>query len=170
MTDTGTRKGVQRWLHDAFEVSILFKAAIALAETLSGLGLWLIKAQWIADVARWLTASELTDDPSDRLAQWVMTQAQHFGGTSQDFWAIYLMGHGAIKLAVVGALVAGVRWAYPLSIAVLIGFIAYQLHKYALSGSLVMLGLTAFDLVVIWLIWNEWRHMPPKGTDAGAAG
>lgn len=161
--------GVQHRLHQMFELSIAAKAVLAGLETLTGLGLWVLKAQWVWDFAGWLTASELVRDPSDRIAGWMIRQAEHFGGPSQHFWAIYLMGHGAIKLAVVAALVAGVRWAYPLSIAVLAGFIAYQLHKYALTGSWVMLALTAFDTLVIWLIWNEWHHLPPEGA-RGAGG
>ncbi len=156
-------QGLQHRLHQAFELSIAAKAVLAGLETLTGIGLWALKAQWVWDFAGWLTASELVHDPSDRLASWAIRQAEQFGGPGQHFWAIYLTGHGLIKLAVVAALISGVRWAYPLSIAVLFGFIAYQLHKYALTGSWVMLGLSAFDLVVIWLVWNEWRHLPAKG-------
>ena len=55
-------RGLQERLHQAFELSIAAKAVLAGLETLSGLGLWFLKAQWIWDFAGWLTASELVVD------------------------------------------------------------------------------------------------------------
>ena len=40
------------------------------------------------------------------------------------------------------------------------GFILWQVQKWAATGSPLMLGISAFDLVVIWLIWHEWRTLP----------
>lgn len=149
-----------RLLHDAFEVGIAAKALFALSETLSGLGLLFIRAEWVRATARWLTASELSEDPGDLVGRWIMAAAQGFSVSTQHFWAVYLIGHGLIKLAAVGALILGFRWAYPLSIAVLMGFILWQMQKWAETGSPLMLGISVFDLAVIWLIWHEWRTLP----------
>ncbi|MCB2111373.1 DUF2127 domain-containing protein [Albidovulum sp.] len=149
-----------RLLHEAFEVGIAAKALFALVETLAGLGLLVLQNGWLQAVARWLTAGELGEDPADPLARWVMAAAGAFSLSTQHFWAIYLVGHGLIKLAAVGALVAGFRWAYPLSMAVLGGFIFWQMQKWAATGSVSMLALSVFDLAVIWLIWHEWRSLP----------
>ena len=100
-----------RLLHDAFEVGIAAKALFALAETLSGLALLFIRAEWVQATARWLTASELSEDPGDLVGRWVMAAAQGFSVSTQHFWAVYLIGHGLIKLAAVGALILGFRWA-----------------------------------------------------------
>ncbi len=155
------------WLHRLFELSILAKAIFALAEFLTGLGLWLVEARWVVAAAHWLTRQEITEDPSDRVALWILHQAQAFDIGTQGFWAAYLIGHGAIKLAVVAGLLAGVRWAYPLSIAVLMGFIAWQIDRYVHTPSVMMLALSVFDLVVIWLIWHEYRSLPHSDTARG---
>lgn len=42
-------------------------------------------------------------------------------------------------------------------------FIFWQMQKWLLTGSVLMLGLSLFDIVVIWLIWYEWRSLPRRG-------
>ena len=148
-----------RVLHDAFEIGITAKAAFAAVETLAGIAMFFLHADWVRAMARWLTASELGEDPGDLIGGWIMAVAQGLSVSTQHFWAVYLIGHGLIKLAAVAALIARVRWAYPLSIAVLAGFILWQIHKWMLTGSALMLGLSVFDLLVIWLVWTEYRAM-----------
>lgn len=151
-----------RLLHDAFEIGIVAKAIFALAETLSGIALVFLQAGWVHTTASWLMASELSEDPGDLAGRWIMALAQGYNVSTQHFWSAYLIGHGVIKLAAVGALIAGVRWAYPVSIAVLTGFILWQMQKWAVTGSVLMLGLSLFDGVVIWLIWHEYRSLPAR--------
>ncbi len=151
-----------RLLHDAFEVGIIAKATFATVETLTGLGIFFVNAAWVRTVARWLTAGELGEDPGDWLSGWIMAGAQAFSVSTQHFWASYLVSHGLVKLAAVGALIAGFRWAYPVSIAVLFGFILWQMQKWAATGSLLMLGLSVFDVFVILLIWHEYQTLPKR--------
>ncbi len=159
---TAPRQGWSRILHDAFEIGIAAKALFALAETLTGIGLWLLNADWVRSIASWLTASELNEDPTDWLSLKIMAAAGRFSVETQHFWTAYLLGHGLLKLVAVAALYAGVRWAYPLSVAVLAGFIVWQMQKWAATHSLLMLGLSLFDLVMILLIWHEYRNLPRR--------
>ncbi|MCB2128062.1 MAG: DUF2127 domain-containing protein [Rhodobacteraceae bacterium] len=149
-------------MHQAFEIGVGAKILFALLEALSGLSLLVIKTGWIAGFARWITASELGEDPGDNLAGWVLRAAEGFSIDTQHFWAMYLIVHGVVKLAALSALLSGVRWAYPLSIAVLFGFIGLQLHRFLTTHSPFMLALSVFDLVVIWLIWQEYRTLPRR--------
>ena len=77
--------------------------------------------------------------------------------TSQQFFALYLASHGLVKLAVVAALWRGYLWAYPLALAVMALFILYQLYRLSLEMSWPLVGLTLFDLIVVALIWTEYR-------------
>ena len=54
-----------RVLHDAFEIGITAKAAFAAVETLAGIAMFFLHADWVRAMARWLTASELGEDPGD---------------------------------------------------------------------------------------------------------
>ncbi|WP_343116960.1 DUF2127 domain-containing protein [Ostreiculturibacter nitratireducens] len=156
------RKRRNRVLHEVFELSIGLKALFAASELISGIGIYLIPSGWVLSAARWLTAKELIEDPTDRLAQWLLGLAQHFSIATQDFWAAYLVGHAAVKLAVVAGLLLRIRWAYPASIWVLVGFIVYQADRWFQDQSVTMILLSIFDLVVIWLIWHEYREMKAK--------
>jgi len=71
--------------------------------------------------------------------------------------AIYLLSHGVIKMFAVIALLRKKLWGYPLSIAVFGGFIVYQIYRFTVTGGIGLIVLTIFDLVVIWLIWLEYR-------------
>jgi uncharacterized membrane protein len=152
-------KRLDERLHRLFEVSIGVKALFAFSELISGLGVYLIPSGWVVTAARWLTAQELAEDPHDRLAQALMGLAQGISLDSRQFWAAYLIGHAVVKLAVVAGLVLRIRWAYPASIVVLIGFIAYQMDRWVQTRSTTMLALSAFDLLVIWLVWREYRGL-----------
>ena len=69
------------------------------------------------------------------------------------------MIHGVLNLGLVLALLAGFKWAYPLSIAALVGFVLYQGYKISLGAGAIMIILSVIDIVVIWLIWREWRAL-----------
>lgn len=159
MTEVIASQDKARLLHGAFEIGITAKALVAAAETLSGIGLFFIRADWVHAMASWLTAGEMGEDPTDWFGRWVMKLAMSFDVSTQHFWAAYLIGHGVVKLFAIGALVAGFRWAYPLSMAVLGGFILWQMQKWLVTGSLFMLGISVFDAFIIWLIWQEWRSI-----------
>ena len=47
-------------------------------------------------------------------------------------------------------------------------FILYQLYRMTFAPSPMLAGLTVFDLVVVWLIWHEYR-VRKLGSDGSAA-
>ncbi|MFY9584809.1 MAG: DUF2127 domain-containing protein [Candidatus Acidiferrales bacterium] len=87
--------------------------------------------------------------PGPCLSQFRVSGGKHFA-------SVYLLSHGVVKLVLVVALFWNKLWAYPLMIIMLAAFIFYQLYRFALTHSLVMILLTLFDLVVIVLTWLEY--------------
>ncbi|MFD1880384.1 DUF2127 domain-containing protein [Paracoccus pacificus] len=160
--DASTPRDNRKLIHRAFEVSLLLKGLFALAETISGIGLMLPAPGTILNWARWVTHAELSEDPSDRISAFLLRHAQNFSIETQHFWAWYLIGHGVLKLAVVLALFRGYSWAYPAGIVVMAGFIVWQTQHWMQTHSPMLLAFTAFDVVVVWLIWREWRNLPPQ--------
>ncbi len=145
-------------LHRLFELSLVLKGLFAALESLTGLALLYTTNAAIQNGIAWLVHRELIEDPRDPGARWVLELASRFNADSQHFYAVYLLGHGLIKLAVVLLLARRISAAYPLAIAVFSGFVLYQLHRWTLTQSPAMLALSVFDLLVIWLTWREWRH------------
>jgi len=145
--------------HRAFEIGILLKGANALAECVAGIALFSVPASTIAALAVRLTQHELQQDPRDFVAGHVIAWAQGFSTSQEQYYGIYLLSHGVIKLALVAALLARLLWAYPVSIVVLLAFVVYQLYRFELTNSWGLIALSIFDLVVIWLIWQEYRSI-----------
>ena len=151
-------------IHQIFRVSVILKGLHALTEIAGGLAFYLISAPTVLHWVNLLTQEELTEDPRDFVATHLLSAAQHLTGATQTFYAIYLVSHGLIKVVLVAGLLREKLIAYPLSLIALGGFIAYQLYRYSYTHSFGLILLTIFDLIVIVLVWHEWRllrkHLP----------
>ena len=79
--------------------------------------------------------------------------------------AFALLGLRALFFLVAG-LLRGKLWVYPAALWFLAAFAGYQSYRFALDHSLALLALTIVDLVVMWLIWREYRY---RKTGAAAA-
>ena len=147
---------VGRWLHWLFEASLLIKGLLAAGETLSGLGLLLTPNRAIMALVGWMTGHELAQDPTDDMALWFEQVAHNFPIATQNFYAEYLLAHGALKFTMVVMLARRIVWAYPAAMVVLAGFVIYQSYEFVAHGSVILLGLAALDSLMIVLVWREW--------------
>lgn len=147
----------ERIIHRVFEASILLKALHALIECASGVMLYAVSARDITSLVRWLTQSELVEDPRDVIATTLVNMAQGLSVDSKSFYAFYLLSHGLVKLALAAGLLANRLWAYPASLVVLVLFIAYQIYRYSYTFAPGLLVLTVFDFAVLWLVWHEFQ-------------
>jgi uncharacterized membrane protein len=148
-----------RWLHDLFEGTLVVKGILAGAEAAAGIGLFALPNEHISNFAGWLARYEIAHDRHEWLVGALERGLAGFSIQSQHFYAFYLTAHGVLKLAMVFLLARKVPWAYPASIAVLAGFIAYQTQQWLATGAMPLLLFTLFDLLVIALVWREWRGL-----------
>jgi uncharacterized membrane protein len=144
---------VRRW----FLISVRFKGLDALVECVSGIALLVVSVDQIAGPAHPITLGELIEDPHDFLATRLLAWANAFSVSSKEFYAAYLLAHGVIKIVLVIGLLRNQLWAYPASLAVLSAFIIYQFYRLSHTASLGLLALTVFNLIVIGLVWHEYR-------------
>ena len=149
-----------RALHALFDGTLAVKAACAVLEAAAGLGLWLTPNARVHAYVEWLTDNQIAHHPDEWPVQWVLRQLSDLTGESQHFYALYLLFHGVLKLAMVALLLRGVRWAYPASVALLAAFVAYQLHHWTQTHSPALLALSAFDTLMIALVIREYRALP----------
>lgn len=152
---TATKSG--RWLHRLFELGLAAKALLASFEAVAGLSLLVTTNLALQTLLAWMTAHELAQDPTDRMALWFRAAAGGFSADSQHFYAVYLAAHGCLKLILVAGLATRRRWAYPAAMVGLSGFVIYQLREWTLTGSVMLLLLSALDLFMIALTWREYR-------------
>ncbi len=153
------RTALGRFFHRLFSASLVIKGVLAASEALSGAGLLLTPNHKILAFVAWLTRHELTQDPQDEMALWFRHMAEAFPIQTQHFYALYLLGHGTLKLIMVLLLARRVMWAYPASMVVLAGFVVYEFHDFLLTRSLPLLALCLLDAIMIGLVWREWREL-----------
>ena len=146
-------------IHLIFEVSLFLKGAFALLEIIGGLLAYFVPKQFVLGVVAVLTQRELTEDPRDLVANYLLHAAQHLSIGTQHFAAMYLLSHGAIKLWLIVGLLRERLWYYPPALILFGLFIAYQLYRFSFTHSAFLLLITAVDVVVIVLTWHEYGYL-----------
>jgi uncharacterized membrane protein len=144
------------WRELLFLASVWFKGLDGLLELIGGIALLSVSPMSILHVTRLVTQDEITENARDLVANALRHAAAHLSLGGKQFMAIYLLIHGAVKLGLVWALLRRVLVAYPVSMVVFAGFIAYQVYRYTFTKGIGLLVLSAVDLVVIVLIQLEY--------------
>ena len=147
-----------------FRAGLWLKALDAALEIAGAVALWAVSPVTVAHMVGLLTQGEIVEDPRDLVANYLRHAAARLSLTREHFAAIYLLGHGIPKILLVTALLKNRLWAYPVAIVVFAAFVLYQLYQFVLSYSLGLIVLSAFDVIVICLIWLEYRAMKSRGS------
>ena len=143
--------------HTFFLLSVWSKGVAGLLETTGGLLLLFIPHTGLNALVVFLTAPELAEDPTDRIATLLQRMVQELGADTKLFASGYLIVHGIIKVFLVAGLLGRRLWSYPVSLWFLASFIAYQAYRFFFTHSLWMIALTIVDLIVAFLIWREYQ-------------
>jgi uncharacterized membrane protein len=145
-------------LHESFRVSIILKGLHALLETVGGILLLKISPETLNRILMTILTQDLSRDPHDFVARHLHHAFESLSNGGRHFASWYLLSHGGVKLGLVIALLWNKLWAYPLMIGLLSIFVGYQMYRYTLTHSGLMIALTVFDLAVIVLTWIEYRQ------------
>jgi uncharacterized membrane protein len=153
-----------------FAIGIIAKGLNGVAEVVGGLLLLFVAPDSIHRLVAAVTRGELSEDPNDLVARYLLHTASGLTGSAVIFGAVYLLVHGAVKIVLVIALLMNKLWAYPCLIIVLLIFIGYELYRIALHPSAGLIALTLFDVVIVTLTWLEYgrqRRIPKDRASAG---
>jgi uncharacterized membrane protein len=145
-------------LDRTFEIGIILKGLDGILETVGGVLLLVVSPATISRLIVALTQHELSEDPHDLIANYLLRISHDLTGSATAFAAAYLLLHGIAKIALVAALLRNKIWAYPWTIAFLIAFIVYQLYRIVLDPTAGLILLTIFDTFLTWLTWREYRR------------
>ena len=146
-------------VHKGFEIGLLLKFIGGILEVIGAALMLLLTPDRISSFVRLITQHELLEDPKDFIANYLLSFSQSFSVSAQLFGVFYLASHGIIKAALVYLLWRKKPWAYPLAVAVLILFAAYQIYRMSMKFSLLMLFLTVLDIVMIVLTILEYKRV-----------
>jgi uncharacterized membrane protein len=142
--------------HLTFRAGIIAKGVDGIFEIIGGVLLF-VRPETLGNFVRLLTEHELSTDPRDAIAHYLLRSVSHLSEGAQLFGFIYLLSHGITKILLVVSLWNRRLWAYPAAIVFFILFIAYQLYRYSFSHSVWMLPLSALDAAIVFLTWTEYR-------------
>lgn len=147
------------FLHRLFRISILLKGLDGLLELVGAAIIFTVSSQWITRLAQILFRHELGQDPTDFLAGFLIQSFTNLSVSTQQFVAVYLFVHGAVKVGLVVGLWKNKLWAYPVAGVILSIFIIYQSVRFFHTHSVVLLGLTLFDILIVVLLRFEYRRL-----------
>lgn len=133
--------------HRVFIIGLILKGLNAAAELVGGALLLLLPFATIQQIVHVVPLHIFRDGLTEKLV---------------NFAAWYFLSHGALKAVVIGCLVWGKTWAYPLGIVIFVGFGIYQTWEYFHSGGALYLILDVLDAALIGLTIMEWRHALKK--------
>lgn len=146
-------------VHKSFEIGIILKGIDGILEIIGGILLIFLSPSRVNKLTMLLTQHELSQDPQDVIANFLIKFSSNFSISTQYFGVFYLISHGAVKFILVMLLRRKKLWAYPLTIVSLILFIMYQIYRFSIDHSMGLMLLTIFDVIMIFLTFVEYKSM-----------
>lgn len=156
----GSAPRPRRGVHRLFQAGILLKGFDGVVEVVGGLLFGLVREGTLQRWAAVLTSRELTLDTGHVIVHSIRHAAANMSTDTRTFASVYLVGHGLIKVLLAIGLLREKRWVYPTALAFLGAFVVYQVVRLLHTHSAGLMALTVFDVVIVALVWNEWRHLP----------
>ena len=145
--------------HTSFVVGIVIKGIDGILEIAGSFFVLFVNTAHLNRIAVILTQHELLEDGHDIIANLILKAAHDFSTSSHYFAFAYLLFHGILKVVLVLMLLRKKFWAYPMTEIFLLMFIIVQIYRYNISHSIWLIPLTAIDIVILLLIWLEYRRI-----------
>jgi uncharacterized membrane protein len=155
---------IKEWItvDRAFTMGVILKAINGLLEIIAGFAFLFLQQATLLKIAVLITRPELSEDPADVIANYLIKIAGSFSLSAQIFAVVYLLTHGVIKVFLAVLLLKKKLWAYPVAMGFFGLFVFYQIYRFFLGYSLIMLFLTVLDIVIICLTWVEYKKLCGK--------
>ena len=152
----------RKFVDEGFEIGVILKAVIGFFEVSAGMLLAISGKIIVNNLILILTQQEISEDPKDIFANYLIKALKNLSGDMHMFAIIYLIFHGVLNIFLSIFLLKGKHWAYPVAIGLFSMFLIYQAYKCFYSHSLLLLALTIFDAFVILFIFLEYRKKYKK--------
>jgi uncharacterized membrane protein len=148
---------LHRYIHRLFEVSVTLKGLHALLELAIGAGILALSPVAVSNLFVELAQREQAHDAPGFIAAALLALASGAQHGGQRFAGFYLLAVGAINLVLVIGLLTSSLWSFPTALAAIAALMGYQLYRYTHTHAIFLIFLTAFDSIVWWLVWHEYR-------------
>jgi uncharacterized membrane protein len=157
-----------RLRHKLFHIGIILKGIDGGLEIIGGILILMISPRTVNRVVHVLVQHELSEDPNDIVANYLIHVARGFSISNQLFGFVYLLSHGVVKILLVHSLWKRRLWSYPVAIVFFASFGIYQTYRYYLDPSFGWVLLTILDVFIISLTWLEYVAQRPANTSGSS--
>ncbi len=144
----------EKTIYEGFLISVLLKGIISINEVISGIIILFIPPMLFLAFTDWVAHFIPT---SGFIGSHLSAELQSYTARTSRFLAFYFLSRGSVKVFLIWAMLKKILWAYPAAIAVMGAFVLYQLYQIATTHSILVIGITVFDLVVMYFIWREYK-------------
>lgn len=146
--------------HRLFEIGVVIKGIHGLIELVGAFSIYFVSGTTIYNIITSIISNELVEDPNDFLANFLL-QHVHVTAHGKDFAALYLFISAIVNIVLAAGLLMHRKHMYPAAKALLGGFVIYQLYLFARTHSPWLLILALYDVLIIALIYTEYRRRWP---------
>lgn len=147
------------FIDKVFEAGLLIKGIDGAIEFLGGLLLVFVSPSSIHRFLAFITQQQLSQNPHDKFAQFILHSADSINTSNKGFVILFLWIHAGVKLISVIGILRNILWAYPFALITLGLLMLYQVYSIYLKASLGLILLTAFDIFVLIMIWQEYGRV-----------
>ncbi len=146
-----------------FILAVAIKGVDGVLGIIGGALLLFVKPHTLDVIVAWLTTHELSRNPHDFIAQFLVDWFSHLDVSQLAFASGYLMAHGVMKSFLSITLLLGRPWSYPVGSAFLGLFIAYTAYRLHLHWTWPLFAFLLFDLFTLAMVIREWRIQAARG-------
>ncbi|MEO7904710.1 MAG: DUF2127 domain-containing protein [Candidatus Saccharimonadales bacterium] len=153
----------RRWFEGIYSIGVGLKGIDGLVELAAGTAL-LISPQ-LVHIALQAFASELGEQNIHNfrfIIEYIARADSDLARSGLTFLIVFLITHGVVKLGLVYCLLKKITRAYPVALAVLVAFLLYQAYVLVIHPSIAMAIFTLLDVLIVWLVWGEYRDLREK--------
>jgi uncharacterized membrane protein len=155
-------KLTEKQIHLFFRIGVWSKGIDGALEVIAGFALLFTSTESLRTLVGWLTQGELQEDPTDFVATHLVEFFHRLSVGTKHFASAYLLVYGIAKMGLAAGLLCRKLWSYPTALAVLGIFLCYQVYRYSHNHSIGLGLISILDLIVIVLIWRDYKYMKAK--------
>lgn len=153
----------QPWFEKIYRVGIVIKGIDGVLEFVAGMAI-LISPHLLHTLLVGVATEfgEHNARPFHFIAEYIGRVDTQLFQSGLFFLTLFLITHGAVKIALVYCLLRRIVKAYPVALVILVAFLLYQIYVLITSFSPLMIFFTVLDVLIIWLVWNEYQELKSK--------
>lgn len=159
----------QEQLHLLFKIGVVLKGIDGMVEAIAGVALFFTSPASLRGLVGWLTRGELQEDPTDFVANHLVDFFHQLSIGTKHFASVYLLTYGIAKVVLAVGLLREKLPVYPVALTVLALFLCYQVYRAGHNHSFGLGFLSALDLLILILIWGEYKRLKAEPGHSGGS-